>query len=116
MFTNLDNFFNRFDKKISRALSFPDFDLDFGHDFPKADDPHYNYTQETVEKGGVTTVKERWVSVDGTSVFSRVSTTPVEKKESVEEIKARIAKAVADEDYETAARLKKDLEKKKKGE
>jgi excinuclease UvrABC helicase subunit UvrB len=91
--------------------------LTFNHSlgFPKKDDPNFTFSEEKVESKDSITIKETWTSQDGSSTFSRTTVQPKEKKESREEIAAKIKSAVEAEDYELAAKLKKQLEKMKKG-
>ena len=95
----IDSLFNRFEKDFS----------DFAG-FPKPDDPRYEYTQEKIESEKTISIKETWRSNE--SVFTRVSSTPREKKLDEKEIRKQIADAVAAENYEQAANLKKLLVKK----
>lgn len=81
---------------------------------PDKEDPNYTYNCTTVEKGDLILTEETWISKDGESKFSKVSTELKRKEETEEEIKAQIKKAVDAEDYETAAKLKKKIEKRKK--
>jgi hypothetical protein len=95
----IDSLFDRFERSLS----------EFGH-FPKENDPNYEYTQEKIESEGVVSIKETWRS--NRSIFTRVSSTPKEKKLDEKEIRRQITKAVSAENYEQAAKLKKLLKKK----
>lgn len=77
--------------------------------FPSKNDVNYSYSQETVETENSTTVTETWTSLNGLVNFSRTVTSPKEVEVSEEEIRAQIKKAVKEEDYETAASLKRKL-------
>ena len=89
------------------------FNQDVESSFPKKDDPAFTYSEEKIENKTSSTLIETWKSVDGTSTFSRTTVTPKEKEETVSSLKEKIKAAVKAEDYETAAKLKKQLEKKK---
>ena len=82
--------------------------------FPKKDDPSFEYSEEKVETETSATIKETWKSNGGSTVFSRTTSSPKKKKVSLDEIKEKIKKAVEAEDYETAAKLKRELEKEKR--
>lgn len=82
--------------------------------FPKKDDPNFEYSEEKVETETSVTIKETWKSSNGSTVFSRTTSSPKKKKVNLDEIKEKIKKAVEAEDYETAAKLKKELEKTKR--
>jgi hypothetical protein len=94
-FNRLDSFFTGFEEVA----------------YPKAEDPNYTFTQETVESDSAITTKETWKSVNGTSTFSRVVTKPKVKVETEEDIKNQIKLAVKSEDYELAAKLKRKISK-----
>lgn len=95
----IDSLFNRFEKDFSDFTG-----------FPKPDDPSYEYTQEKIESEKTISIKETWRS--NGSVFTRVSSTPREKKLDEKEIRRQISDAVAAENYEQASNLKKLLVKK----
>lgn len=82
--------------------------------FPKKDDPNFEYSEEKVETETSITIKETWKSNSGSTVFSRTTSSPKKKKVNLDEIKEKIKKAVDAEDYETAAKLKLELEKAKR--
>jgi hypothetical protein len=84
--------------------------------FPKKDDPNFSYTEESVDGKDHITTRETWTSLDGSVNFSRVISTPKKKEETHETISAQIKEAVLAEDYEKAAKLKKQLTKIKKKE
>ena len=64
------------------------------------------------EKNGFKTVTKKFVSFDGTQTITSSSTSPIvdETKQKLIEIDKQIAVAVKGEDYETAAKLKKEKE------
>ena len=110
------NFNNGF-KKMWKDLDYTGSFAMFGHDdftLPKKDDPGFEYSEERAETETSVTVKESWKSTSGSICFSRVTTSPKKKKVNLDEIKELIKKSVEAEDYETAAKLKKQLEKMKK--
>lgn len=82
--------------------------------FPKKEDPNFEYSEEKAETETSVTTKETWKSTNGSVCFSRVTSTPKKKEVTADEIKENIKKAVKAEDYETAAALKKELEKMKR--
>ena len=96
--------------------SYMGFDLNLGSEngFPKKDDPAFTYSEEKIENKTATTLIETWKSGDGSSTFSRTTVSPKEKEETQASLKEKIKAAVKAEDYETAAKLKKQLEKTKK--
>ena len=97
--------------------SFLSFGSGFGNslDFPKKADPNFIFSEEKIETKDSVTLKETWKSKDGISTFSKTTIQPKEKEESQEEIAEKIKSAVVAEDYELAAKLKKQLNKIKKG-
>jgi len=110
--------FGRSKNPITMWLTLRHFDSIFERslsgfsDFPKQDDPDYEYSQETVESQTSSTTKETWKSLDGSRQFSRVKTLPKKKELNEKEIREKIKKAVEVEDYELASRLKRKLDKK----
>jgi hypothetical protein len=80
--------------------------------FPSTTDSNFEYSQETVETESSVTVTETWKSTNGSVNFSRTVTSPREVKVNEDEIRAQIKKAVKEEDYETAATLKRKLSSK----
>lgn len=85
-----------------------------GLELPKKEDPNYEYTEETKETEESIVKVETWKAKKGSTKFTKTSVQPKKKEESEEEIKAQIKEAVKREDYETAALLKKKIEKKAK--
>lgn len=75
---------------------------------PEPTDKNYEYSRATEENGEYTIVSETWVSRDGATSFSQ---TRYELKTVKDEaaIRKEIEAAVKIEDFETAARLKKQL-------
>ena len=98
-FRTFDSLFDRFEKSLT----------DFGR-FPKEDDPAYKYMQEKIESDSSVSIKETWTS--DRSTFTRITSTPRVKELNEVELRNQIKLAVESEDYETAAKLKKKLEKK----
>jgi hypothetical protein len=69
--------------------------------------------EESVEeKDGFRTVTKRFTSFDGSQTVTSVTSTPIidETKKKVVEIDRQIQEAVKKEDFETAAKLKKEKE------
>lgn len=112
--------FNKGFKKMMDEFDYVNGFSIFGYDnlkdlgFPKKDDPNFEYSEEKVETETSITTKESWKSHEGSICFSRTTTSPKKKKVTVDEVKELIKKSVEAEDYETAAKLKKQLEKMKK--
>ena len=77
--------------------------------FPSTTDASYEYSQETVETESSTTITESWKSTNGLVNFTRTVSSPKTFTPSEDDIKAQIKKAVSEEDYETAAVLKRKL-------
>lgn len=89
-------------------------DLDFGSiKFPQAEDPSFTYSKESVDKEKLVTTKETWESPDGSIKFSRIVTTPKKIEVTRDDLEKKLKAAVAAEDYELAAKLKRELGKKK---
>ena len=69
--------------------------------------------EESVEeKDGFRTVTKRFTSFDGSQTITSVSSSPIidETKKKMVELDIQIQEAVKKEDYETAAKLKKEKE------
>lgn len=89
-------------------------DLEVGSiKFPKEEDPAFTYSKESMDKEKAVTIKETWESPDGSVKFSRIVTTPKKIEVTREELEKKLKAAVAAEDYELAAKLKRELGKKK---
>lgn len=105
----LSNFFKEFDLFSSDFHPF----LGKAITFPKEDDPSFKYLKESLEKEKVVTTKETWESPDGTVKYSRTVTKPKTVEVTLEDLEKKLKSAVEAEDYELAAKLKKELLKKK---
>ena len=69
--------------------------------------------EESVEeKDGFRTVTKRFTSFDGSQTITSISSSPIidETKKKMVELDIQIQEAVKKEDYETAAKLKKEKE------
>lgn len=103
-------------QKAQNDIFSTSFELSFygdagGLNFPKKDDANYEYTEEVKETDSIITTVETWKEKNGSTSFTRTSVKSKKKEESAQEIKEQIKAAVAREDYEAAAQLKKKLAK-----
>lgn len=98
-----NDFENPFFKNLKRAR----FTFDDSSDLPTGD---VKITTGENETG--TWEKKEWISSDGFTKMSSYVYTSKESKSVTDKktLKEKIKKAVKDEDYETAAKLKKELE------
>ena len=110
----LSKFFREIDPFNHQIYRFRDLDL-LGKsiEFPKEEDPNFTYLKEEVDKENSVTTKESWQSSDGLVKFSRIVTTPKKKEVTREDLEKKLKAAVEAEDYELAAKLKKEIQKKK---
>jgi len=106
-----DAFFER-DDFFTFNLSLPNFE---SSEFPAENDSNFNKTEENMETDTHIVKKERWVSVDGTQTYERTSsqskTTIKTLKPKKEELKLLLDKAVEDQDYEEAIKLRDQISK-----
>jgi hypothetical protein len=105
-FNFFDSFFNNDFNSNLRNLRF-NFDETNSNETPTGD---VKITTGEDEKG--TWEKKEWISPDGSTKMSSYVYKVKETKTAIDKksIKALIKKAVKDEDYETAAKLKKELD------
>lgn len=90
----------------------------FGSDnsFPSDDDVNFNKTTEEFENDNHVVKKEVWVSVDGTQRFERTtSQSKYEKTKPAEltkeDLKLMLNKAVENQEFEEAIRLRDEIKK-----
>lgn len=106
------NFFKSFRKGLSELNKFSE-DLENiikgAIEFPKADDPNFEYSREEKEDGNFVIINETWKSKNGGTKISKM-TREFKSKETKESLSAKIKEAVAKEDYALAAELKKELD------
>lgn len=70
-------------------------------------------TENIEEKNGFKTITRTFVSLDGSKTISSVTSIPIvdDKKQSIIEIDKKIKDAISKEEYELAAKLKKQKDK-----
>lgn len=100
------------EKSKNDFLFFTDAFSQTSFEFPKKEDSNYVHSEEVKETKDSIIVTEKWTSLDESSYFTRTTVTPKKREMSDAEIKESIRLAVEKEDYETAAQLKKLLDKK----
>jgi hypothetical protein len=105
--------FNFFDSLFNHDFSsnFKKLRFEFDGSNPE-ETPMGDVKITTGENDHGTWEKKEWISQDGSTKMSSYTYTSKESKNSIdkENIKSLIKKAVNDEDYETAAKLKKELD------
>lgn len=87
-----------------------------GSDFPEDGDPNFHKTEENIDTGNHTVKKEVWVSTDGTQRYERTSMVSKAigkalREPTLEELKSELQKAVENQKYEDAAKLRDEIKK-----
>lgn len=94
---------------FSKRVSLPSKEFSF----PEDKDKNYNKTEEVFEDETHITKKEKWVSTDGSTTFTRTTSESKFKSEpkevSAKEIRALLDKAVENQDFEKAIELRDKL-------
>jgi excinuclease UvrABC helicase subunit UvrB len=73
--------------------------------FPKDDDPNWSKTVETLESKYHIITKEVWISKDGSNRMEKLST-QIKKVVDIESLKKQLQKAIDNEEYEKAAKIR----------
>lgn len=86
--------------------------------FPKENDPNFNRTVEESETDTHIIKNEIWKSIDGSQVYKRTTMQTKSKslQKDIEQLKLEMKKAVESEDFETAAKIRDEINSIKKGE
>lgn len=104
------NEFNEFLKKINFDLNFED------NIFPSNDDSRFNKTVTEVETDKYNIITETWLSLNGSSVYKK--TIYKSKNNSmdidIDVLKKQLNKAIEDENFELAAKLRDKIKSIKK--
>jgi hypothetical protein len=80
-------------------------------EFPSPADPNFSYEKKVTTTETSCTVTETWKSKSSNQTFTKTTVEPVEKVDTEADIRAKIKLAVEAEDYELAAKLKRELKK-----
>jgi excinuclease UvrABC helicase subunit UvrB len=78
-------------------------------DFPKDNDQNFNKEVEEFETETHKLKKETWISIDGTLTYTRTTSESKKPKVDVSILESELKKAIEQEEYERAAKLRDEI-------